>query len=554
MDKATLKVLKPVVFLAVFVLLVGLACLTPTATEEPTVPVVQPTTSDAPTEPSVVEEDTPDAESTEDVEVEPETPGAISNLQDVKSAVVQIESQGTFDDPEIGFVANSAGRGSGFIIDPSGLAVTNNHVVTGAALLKVWVGGDTSTVYNAKIIGVSECSDLALIDIEGDGFPYVEWHEGPVNVGLEVYAAGFPLGNPEYTMTKGIVSKENADGETTWASVDSVIEHDATINPGNSGGPLLDGEGKVVGVNYASYSEANQYFAIGRDVAIPLIEELKQGKNIDTIGVNGQVVSTSDGSVYGVWVSSVASGSPADKAGVQSGDIITTLEGLYVGSDGTMSDYCDVIRTHEATDTMSIEVLRWMSQEYLEGQLNGDALVVTYAGDDIDDGEEVAAGDLMTVYDDSGAIGINVPGSWNDVQGTYWEADWGDLHFVAANVIAAPDVNAFLNTYGAPGVDFAASKDWGAIGGYVELLDGTRHWYEEDCDLDGRYDYEDPVYEGRYDWWVCGTESDLIVLAARPIENPFAYLTLVQIQLVTEDDIDAMTAILESFDVVGNLP
>ncbi len=285
-----------------------------------------------------------------------------------------------------------------------------------------------------------------------------------------------------------------------------------------------------------------------------MIEELKQGKNVDTIGVNGQVVSSSDGSIYGVWVSSVASGSPADVAGVQGGDIITTLEGLYVGSDGTMSDYCDVIRTHEATDTMSIEVLRWMSQEYLEGQLNGDALVVTYAGDEIDDGGDVAAGDLMTVYDDSEAIGINVPASWNDVQGTYWEADWGDLHFVAANVIAAPDVNAFLNTYGAPGVDFAASKDWGAIGGYVELLDGTRHWYEEDCDLDGRYDYEDPVYEGRYDWWVCGTESDLIVLAARPIENPFAYLTLVQIQLVTEDDIDAMTAILESFDVVGNLP
>lgn len=316
----------------------------------------------------------------------------------------------------------------------------------------------------------------------------------------------------------------------------------------------MDGEGKVVGVNYATYSEAFQNFAIGRDVAIPVIEELKQGKNVDTIGVNGQVVSSSDGSIYGVWVSSVASGSPADVAGVQGGDIITTLEGLYVGSDGTMSDYCDVIRTHEATDTMSIEVLRWMSQEYLEGQLNGDALVVTYAGDEIDDGGDVAAGDLMTVYDDSDAIGINVPASWNDVQGTYWEADWGDLHFVAANVIAAPDANAFLNTYGAPGVDFAASKDWGAIGGYVELLDGTRHWYEEDCDLDGRYDYEDPVYEGRYDWWICGTESDLIVLAARPIEDPFAYLTLVQIQLVTEDDIDAMTAILESFDVVGSLP
>ena len=93
--------------------------------------------------------------------------GGVDDLQDVKAATIQIESQGTFVDPEFGLVQNGAGRGSGFIIDPSGLAVTNNHVVTGAALLKVWVGGEDAP-RNAKVLGVSECSDLAVIDIEGD--------------------------------------------------------------------------------------------------------------------------------------------------------------------------------------------------------------------------------------------------------------------------------------------------------------------------------------------------------------------------------------------------
>ena len=189
-------------FVAIFVV-VSLACGGPPSTEEP------------PEKPRDEETDK-DAGEKEPSEKEPEivaSSGAVSNLQDVKGAVIQVEAQGSFVDPEWGEYT-SAGRGSGFIIDPSGIAVTNNHVVTGSALLKVWIGGDTSQTYNARILGVSECSDLAVIDIEGDGFPYLEWYDNPINVGLEVFTAGFPLGDPEYTLTKGIVSKENADGET----------------------------------------------------------------------------------------------------------------------------------------------------------------------------------------------------------------------------------------------------------------------------------------------------------------------------------------------------
>ena len=195
---------------------------------------------------------------------------------------------------------------------------------------------------------------------------------------MDVYAAGFPLGDPEYTLTRGIVSKARTSGETSWASVDDVIEHDATINPGNSGGPLLTSDGKIVAINYAGSDSTNQYFAIAQAQALPVVEQLRQGSDFLSIGVNGTAVNDGE-SLSGIWVSSVKSGSPADKAGVESGDIITGLENLVLATDGTMSDYCDILRTHNAGDTLAIEVLRFNTEEVLEGQLNGDPLVQSFS-------------------------------------------------------------------------------------------------------------------------------------------------------------------------------
>jgi serine protease Do len=274
-------------------------------------------------------------------------------LEDVQKAVIQIEAEGTFVDPEFGWEVNAGKRGSGFIIDPSGIAVTNNHVVTGAAILRVWVEGEDKP-RNARILGVSECSDLAVIDIEGDGYAYLEWYTGDIKVGLDIYAAGFPLGDPEYTLTKGIVSKASASGETNWASIDYVLEHTAKINPGNSGGPLVDSNGKLIGINYSVVSETDQNYSISREEASSIIEQMRQGKDVDSIGVNGVAVSGNIGDtpIYGVWVRSVESGSPADKSGLESGDIIYQLENEVLATDGTMADYCDV-------SAVEILTIRW---------------------------------------------------------------------------------------------------------------------------------------------------------------------------------------------------
>ena len=236
----------------VLLVLVGLACNfgggeEPTATSQPD--ITEPTEESEVTETT---ENTPEAVLTDTPESE--ASNVVSSLDDIENAVIQIVAEGSFVDPEIGQQLNAAGSGSGFIIDEEGLAVTNNHVVTGAALLRVYVSGKSEPV-NARVLGVSECSDLAVIDLEGGDYPYLDWHDGPISTGLDVFAAGFPLGDPQFTLTKGIIAKEEGDGETWWASIDRVLMHDAIINPGNSGGPLVNSEGKIVGVNYGVYNE-----------------------------------------------------------------------------------------------------------------------------------------------------------------------------------------------------------------------------------------------------------------------------------------------------------
>ena len=177
--------------------------------------------------------------------------------------------------PEVGF-SDGSGRGSGFIISPDGLAVTNNHVVTGAATLEVFVGGDTEDSYNATVLGVSECNDLALIDInESEPLPYLEWFDGDIAAGTDVYAAGFPLGDPEFTLTRGIVAKAEAGGDLTGtSSIDHTLEHDAAIQPGNSGGPLVTTDGTVARHQLRRRQRAigAQYYAIASDLAQPVIE------------------------------------------------------------------------------------------------------------------------------------------------------------------------------------------------------------------------------------------------------------------------------------------
>jgi serine protease Do len=511
-------------------------------------PAARPTETAVPTDTVV-----PTATTVPTPTVPPTPEGLVSSLDDVKKAVIYIEAQGSFVEPGVGLQLNAAGAGSGFIIDPSGIAVTNNHVVTGAAFLKVWIGGEGEP-RNAKILGVSECSDLAVIDIDGDGYPYLEWYDGAISAGLDIYAAGFPLGDPEFTLTRGIVAKERASGETSWASVDAVIQHDANTNPGNSGGPIVTQDGQVVAVHYASNYDTNQRFAIGRDEALKVIDRLRAGQDVTSIGVNGTAV-TDGQTIAGIWVSSVKSGSPADRAGVKGGDLIVTLEGLVLATDATMSDYCDILRSHNPEDTLSIQVLRLDTGERLDGQLNGRALqavsipVVPTSAPAPGQPAAVAYSDYMLISDDTGALQMEVPVEWGDVDGSAWMLD---QELIGSAVSASSDLDGFINSYATPGVFFGASavllQDYDVAG----LLDDTA--FDEDCTFDSRNEYDDGVYTGAYDLYTdCGPAGSSIVnTVAMPEDGSF--LVWVVVQITSDADVEALGQIIDTFEVVGSLP
>ncbi len=520
---------------------------------------IEPLATSAPEQPTAEPQPTDEPAPTE----EPTAAGPVaqSSFRDAIDATIQIEAQGSFMDPEFGLQLNTAGRGSGFIIDPSGIAVTNNHVVTGAAFLQVYVQGHDRPL-NARVLGVSECSDLAVIDIDGDGYPFLEWEMVAPRIGTEIYALGYPLGDPEPTLTRGVVSKERADGETNWASVDNVIEHDATINPGNSGGPLVTADGKVVGVNYRGRSGTSQYFAISARDAIPIVETLRAGTDMDSIGINGEAVITGDGET-GIWVASVESGSPADRVGIRAGDIVTRLEGLLLSLDGTMADYCDILRSRHATDPMKVEVLRFASQEYLEGQLNGPALETSFSfAQAVEVPSEPASGgssggggsaptytEFVGITDDSQALYVEVPVEWSDIDGSNWVGDDGSV--LGSSLYASTDIAGFNSSYTTPGMQILAGNKFGdtLMGELLDLIDFTG-----DCTYDGRFAFEDPYYTGEYDQYsnCAGQGSVIIVLAVEPVEKDYSMIVLVQV--VTEADLDALDRILNTFVVIGQLP
>ncbi len=469
-----------------------------------------------------------------------------SSLDSVQGATVQIVAQGTFVDPEFGEY-EGAGRGSGFIIDQSGIAVTNNHVVGGAGLIQIYVQGEDEP-RNAKVLGVSECSDLAVIDIEGDELPALSWYGGDVTPGLEVYAAGYPLGDPEFTLTRGIVSKADARGETGWASVDHVIEHDAATQPGNSGGPLVSADGEIVAINYASWGRTNtdQFFSIEASDARSIIDALKGGSDVDSLGVNGQTVTNDDGSLGGIWVSGVTSGSPADEAGIEPGDIITRLEGVSVGTDGTMADYCDVMRTHSAGDVLAVEVVRYATEEVLIGQFNGEVLTTAFSfAESVDtataDGAEYT--EYTTVTDDSGTLTVSVPTAWASVDGAPVDIDGAS----SPSIVASTDIAAYDSAWDVPGVEFVASS---ALTGFTadELLDLGAI---TECTFDSREDYDDGAFVGRFDTYSnCGgTGATSIVVAAFPEDGSYAVLVVVQV--VTDADLVALDEIIRTFNVAA---
>jgi len=230
--------------------------------------------------------------------------------------------------------------GSGVIVDKRGYILTNNHVVDQATKIQVQLNNDT-TKYTAKVVGTDEATDLAVIKIDaGKELPFAKLgNSDGVQVGDWVLAIGSPFGL-NATVTAGIISaKDRGIGR----QFQRFLQTDAAINPGNSGGPLVDMAGQVIGINTAILTGGRGYegvgFAMPSSMAVSVYDQIAKSGRVTrgSIGVSFQedrgtntITLKALGAPYGVVIEGVAPGSPAEKAGLKGGDVITTINGTAV--------------------------------------------------------------------------------------------------------------------------------------------------------------------------------------------------------------------------------
>ena len=271
------------------------------------------------------------------------------------------------------------GSGSGFIWSKQGHIVTNFHVIYGASSIKVRLADRNE--YEARLVGADPDHDLAVLQIQvpdGHAEPLAIGSSHDLRVGQKVLAIGNPFGL-DHTLTTGVVS---ALGRTIKSmsnrTIEGVIQTDAAINPGNSGGPLLDGAGRLIGVNTQIVSPSGAYAGIGFAVPVDTVnrivpELIKHGKLIRP-GLGVSLVPDAMAKrwgIKGVIIGKVTRGGAADRAGlkgaretmmgqVQLGDIIVSAAGKPVA---TIDDLMDVMEAHKVGEQLSVEILRGNRRE-----------------------------------------------------------------------------------------------------------------------------------------------------------------------------------------------
>jgi S1-C subfamily serine protease len=252
-----------------------------------------------------------------------------------------------FGQPESGGVAT----GSGFLIDTEGHVVTNNHVVEGSDKVEVKLGASDQT-YTAEVVGTDPATDVALLKVDAPAdqlHPLSLGDSSKVEVGDPVVAIGNPFGL-DRTVTSGIVSALQRQIQApNGFSISHVIQTDAAINPGNSGGPLIDSEGRVIGINSQIQTGGGGNGNVGIGFAIPINTAREVTTQIEAHGeVKHAYLGISGGSITpdlaqalklpveeGVLVNEVVKGGPADQAGVEGGNTSATIEGasFQLGGD-----------------------------------------------------------------------------------------------------------------------------------------------------------------------------------------------------------------------------
>ena len=261
-----------------------------------------------------------------------------------------------------------SGAGSGVIISSDGYILTCAHVVDGASTITVTIGDKD---YTATLVGEDTTSDIAVIKIDADGLPPATvGNSDSLKVGQSVMAVGNPLGELGGTVTGGMISALNRSVTIQGSSsvnTMSLIQMDASVSPGNSGGGLFNMNGELVGIVNAKSSSSDAEglgFAIPINDAIKVAQELLENGYVTGrpyLGItylaveDAQTAAQLGVNAYGVYVVEVVKGGPAEKAGLQAGDRIVSVDGTEIASK---DDLGTLMQKHAAGDTLSITIAR----------------------------------------------------------------------------------------------------------------------------------------------------------------------------------------------------
>ncbi len=278
-----------------------------------------------------------------------------------------------------GQVTEYASSGSGFVITADGYIVTNYHVISGADSVEVMF--DDGASYDAEIIGGDEDFDIAVIKIEAEDLrPVAVGNSNEVQVGDNIAVIGNPLGELDFSMSRGIVSMcnraINVDGTPF-----NMIQIDASINPGNSGGPLFNAAGEVIGIVSAKYSSYASTTVEGLGFAIPINDVHAMINDIVSNGyvtnkpyfaITGYTINASmaqqESLAEGVYIFSVDKGGAAEKAGIRVGDIITKVDDLEIKS---LDDLTAAKKSYSAGDTVTLSL--WREGDIMEVKFTFDS-------------------------------------------------------------------------------------------------------------------------------------------------------------------------------------
>lgn len=307
-----------------------------------------------------------------------EESAVINTVEEVSPSVVSILYTREGFDPFSGPVSSDEGIGTGFIVDKTGLIVTNAHVVSLPDADYSVVLKDGST-YDVTRVSLDEASDLAILEVEGRDLPVVDLGDSSaVKVGQTAVAIGNALGQFSNSVTVGVVSglarELTASGAYGDAKTyENVIQTDAALNPGNSGGPLLNLSGQVIGINVATTRGADNIgFAIPVNVLKPLLQGyLKEGRLIRPyMGVTYTMISEDIARLrdfpQGAYITRVMEDTPASKAGLERGDIVIEFDGVTLDGEKTLSS---LIREKKPGDTVDIVVVRGNDELTLKVEL-----------------------------------------------------------------------------------------------------------------------------------------------------------------------------------------